>query len=492
MSTGMVPRINLRSLMEWRFFNFFQLTEVEFGWHRVNDLRPLIFFDRGAFLLLGNLKEELLMLIERRILIGNLETHVGEKVLVSGWVHRIRVMKQVVFILIRDRSGLVQCVMSPEVFHQTYISTEDVIEVRGECVSARNNLNPFEVLVESVRLLNNHNSELPFQVNGETLEVNLDTLLNHRVLGLRNNREMAIFRIQAVLSEGFSTFLREHDFLEIHTPKIVKEGAEGGANVFKLEYFGETAYLAQSPQFYKQMMVISGAERVFEIGSVFRAESHSTSRHLNEYVSMDLEMGFIEDEMVLMQLETSLLQYMLQLVKSKCKNELALLDINLPSFPDAIPNMKLSEAIDILKTQYGKSDLEGDLDPEGERLIGKHVFNETGSEFLFLTHYPRSKRPMYTMPSGETETRGFDLLFRGLEITTGGLRIHKVDQLIESMRLKGLNPQAYASYLEAFKYGAPPHGGLAIGLERLTAQLLGFSNIRRTTLFPRDGQRLTP
>lgn len=429
---------------------------------------------------------------EKRDLVKKLDQKIGENVCLCGWVHRIRVLKKVVFIVLRDRTGLVQCVMSPESYAFSSVSTEDVIQISGKCVSAKNDLHPFEVLVEALTVLNTSQPDLPFQINGDVLDVNLDTLLNHRVLGLRNQREMAIFKIQSVLTEGFSSFLKENDFLEIHTPKLVKEGAEGGANVFKLDYFGETAYLAQSPQFYKQMMVISGAERVFEIGSVFRAEAHSTSRHLNEYVSMDLELAFIDDEMELMLLETLLLKSMIERVEHQCRQELKLFEIKMPIVPERIPHMKLSEAVDILKSLYGKTELDGDLDPEGERLIGQHVYRETGSEFLFLTHYPKSKRPMYTMPSGETETRGFDLLFRGLEITTGGLRIHNLEQLVDSMVVKGLNPQAYASYLEAFKYGAPPHGGLAIGLERLTAQLLGFSNLRRTTLFPRDGQRLTP
>ncbi len=427
-----------------------------------------------------------------RIMIKSLQNEIGNAVCISGWVHRIRVLKQVVFVVLRDRTGLVQCVMTPEAYERQMLLLETVIHIHGICATGNNKLNSFEIVVERLEILNESQPELPFMVNGETLDVQLDTLLNHRVLSLRNPKEQAIFRIESALSEGFGSFLRKNDFLEIHTPKIVKEGAEGGANVFSLDYFGEKAYLAQSPQFYKQMMVISGAERVFEIGSVFRAEPHSTSRHLNEYVSMDLEMAFIEEESELMTLETQLLKSMFEKVDLACSDELELLGVELPSVPDEIPRMKLSEAIEILKSLYGKEELEGDLDPDGERLIAKHIYELTGSEFLFLTHYPQYKRPMYTMPSGELETKGFDLLFRGLEITTGGLRIHKLDQLKESMLKKGLNPEAYESYLEAFKYGAPPHGGLAIGLERLTAQLLGFKNIRRTTLFPRDGQRLVP
>jgi len=454
-----------------------------------NDYAPWTIASEGFFVPSEKEEEENTMV---RTMIKSLQNEIGNVVCISGWVHRVRVLKQVVFVVIRDRTGLVQCVMTPLEYETQPLHLESVVRLHGMCVSGNNKLNSFEITVEEIEILNESQPELPFMVNGDSLDVQLDTLLNHRVLSLRNRKEQAVFKIEGTLSEGFGSFLRRNDFLEIHTPKIVKEGAEGGANVFSLDYFGEKAYLAQSPQFYKQMMVISGAERVFEIGPVFRAEPHSTSRHLNEYVSMDLEMAFIEDESELMTLETDLLRSMIEKVSLKCSGELELLGVELPIVPNEIPRMKLSEAIDILKSLYGKDDLEGDLDPDGERLIAKHVYELTGSEFLFLTHYPQYKRPMYTMPSGDLETKGFDLLFRGLEITTGGLRIHKLNQLKESMVRKGLDPEAYESYLEAFKYGAPPHGGLAIGLERLTAQLLGYKNIRRTTLFPRDGQRLVP
>jgi len=428
----------------------------------------------------------------KRTMIKSAKNHIGENIKVSGWVHRIRKLKAVVFVILRDRTGLVQLAVPPIHFEQNELKLESVISVQGTVVENSNKLGPVEIQVNGVNVLSAVTEEIPLQINGETITAGLDTLLNHRVLALRHPKETAIFKIQAALSESFAGYLRQEEFTEVHTPKLVKEGAEGGANVFSLEYFGETAYLAQSPQFYKQMMVASGAERVFEVGSVFRAEAHSTSRHLNEYVSLDLEVGFIENENELMLLETELLRYMLKHVNETCPNSLKILQVQLPLIPTEIPTLKLSEAIEILKEKYGRTELEGDLDPESEKLIGEHIFKETGSEFLFLTHYPQSKRPMYTMPYGETETQSFDLLFRGLEITTGGMRIHEMEMLIQSMLRKGLNPEKYSTYIETFKYGAPPHGGLAIGLERLTAQLLGFSNVRRTSLFPRDCNRLTP
>ena len=435
---------------------------------------------------------------EKRTMIGEIgnlmEMETQPEVRISGWLHRIRRLKNITFLILRDRTGLVQCVLEPSLESTLgfTLTHESVLNVYGKVVGSKNTFGNHEILIEGIEAINLAEPELPIQVNNESLDVQLDTLLEHRVLGLRHPKEMAIFKIQAAIAQGFAKFLSAQGFTEMHTPKLVKEGAEGGANVFKLDYFGDTAFLAQSPQFYKQMMVIAGFERVFEIGSVFRAESHSTSRHLNEYVSLDFEMGFIEDESELMALETELLKSILSDLNENFSKELSQLSAELPVVPAEIPRMKLSEAIEILKTQYGKTELDGDLDPEGEKLIGQHVFEQTGSEFLFLTHYPQRKRPMYTMPCGETETNSFDLLFRGLEITTGGRRIHNHAQLVASMIKKGLNPDAYSSYLEAFRYGAPPHGGLAIGLERLTAQLLGFANIRRTSLFPRDGQRLVP
>lgn len=428
----------------------------------------------------------------KRTMNSELMKHVGESVQVCGWVHRVKKLKAVVFVILRDRTGLVQLALSPALYEKHPFKLESVISAQGRVLENSNKYGPVEVQVSEVSLLSEVTEELPIQVNGSELNVTIDTMLNHRVLALRHQKEAAIFRVQAALSQAFALFLRENEFVEIHTPKLVKEGAEGGSNVFSLDYFGETAYLAQSPQFYKQMLVASGMERVFEIGSVFRAEAHSTSRHLNEYVSMDLEMGFIENEQELMALETELLAFMLQHVQQAYEKELKVLEVSLPEVPKEIPTMKLSEAIDLLEKEYGITGLEGDLDPASEKLICKHIHEQTGSEFLFLTHYPQAKRPMYTMSCGETETHSFDLLFRGLEITTGGMRIHNLAQLIESMRKKGLQPSQYTTYLETFKYGAPPHGGLAIGLERLTAQLLNFSNVRRTSLFPRDCQRLTP
>lgn len=428
-----------------------------------------------------------------RLLSSELKNRMGEKVLIKGWVHRIRILKSVTFVILRDRCGFVQCVFEGKPEWTKGIKLETVIAIEGIVSASKNQYQAYEIQGEMLSIVNEVTEDLPIQINGDYLEVNLETVLNNRVLSLRHLQNQALFKLQALIVSAFRQFLESNGFMEMFTPKIVKEGAEGGAEIFKLDYFGETAYLAQSPQFYKQMMVIAGFERVFEVGSVYRAEQHSTNRHLNEYVSMDFEMGFIEDEYEIMAMEENLLKFMFKTLAEKGKHHLEVLEIQCPIVPNTIPKLKMSEAIEILKTHYHRHDLEGDLDPQGEREIAAYVKSKFGSEFVFITHYPRQKRPMYTKCYNESnETHSFDLLFRGLEITTGGQRINEKDILMRSMLAKGLNPALYSSYLESFKYGAPTHGGLAIGLERLTAQILALSNVRLASLFPRDQQRLLP
>lgn len=427
-----------------------------------------------------------------RLLIENLYSHMGETVKIQGWIHRIRKMGKIAFLIIRDRSGVVQCVVDSKSIDIKGLKLECVVEIVGEIKERNAETKESELLIQTLKVISMVTEDLPIEINKEELEVNIDTLLNNRVLTLRHLKTNAIFKIQAALAQGFAEFLKNEGFTQVYSPKIVAEGTEGGTGLFELKYFEKKAYLAQSPQFYKQMLVGAGYERVFEIGHVYRAEEHNTIRHLNEYVSMDLEMGFIEDERDIMELETRLIKYIFQYVTGQCAKELTLLKVQFPEIGGEIPSMKLSEAIEILKKQYGKTELTNDLDPEGEKLICEYVKEKYSSEFIFLTHYPRSKRPMYTMPEGTESTHSFDLLFRGLEITTGGQRIHNYEQLKQSILAKGLNLESFSGYLEVFKYGMPPHGGLAIGLERLTSQLLGLRNVREVTLFPRDRDRIAP
>lgn len=436
-------------------------------------------------------KKEVIGMMERRLAEG-LNGFVGEVVKVQGWVHRIRNLGKIAFILLRDRSGLVQCVLETAGISVKDLKSESVIEVIGEVKAAPGLEAGVEVAVRELTVISAVKEDLPLEINKEELEAHLDFILNHRALSLRNPRANAVFRIQAALAQGFAGFLKQEGFTQVFTSKIVASGTEGGTELFEIQYFDTRAYLAQSPQFYKQMMVGAGYERVFEIGHVYRAEEHNTSRHINEYVSLDLEMGFIEDERDLMALETRMLRRIFAMVKKECAKELALLGAEVPEIGEAIPAIPLPEALRILRERYGKTELIHDIDPEGERLIGEYVKERYGSDFVFLTHYPQSKRPMYTMPAENGLTHSFDLLFRGLEITTGGQRIHHFEQLQASIAGRGLNVEAFSDYLEIFRYGMPPHGGLAIGLERLTGQLLGYKNIRQTTLFPRDRGRIRP
>jgi nondiscriminating aspartyl-tRNA synthetase len=372
------------------------------------------------------------------------------------------------------------------------LKLESVVKIEGKVQKKTGKDDELELWVYSLEVISRVNEDLPMEINKEDLEANIDTILNNRVLALRNLKINAIFKIEAVLAQAFQNYLEREGFTQVFSPKIVSEGTEGGTELFEIKYFQKKAYLAQSPQFYKQMLVGSGFERVFEIGHVYRAEEHNTIRHLNEYVSLDLEMGFIKDERDIMILEEKLLKFMISSVKEKCIEQLELLQATLPEIVEKIPSMRLSEAIVILKESYGRIDLSSDLDPEGEKQICDYAKKHLNSDFLFLTHYPRSKRPMYAMPAEENLTHSFDLLFKGLEITTGGQRIHNYEQLKENITERGLNVESFNDYLQVFKFGMPAHGGLAIGLERLTAQLLGYRNIREVTLFPRDRDRIRP
>ncbi|WP_294189221.1 aspartate--tRNA(Asn) ligase [uncultured Clostridium sp.] len=427
----------------------------------------------------------------KRIIVSEINKFIDKKIKLEGWVYRIRKLKEITFLILRDRSGLVQCVIENRSINIDNINIESVVSVIGEVKISKNALNPFEILIEEIKVIS-ESEELPIEINKKDYNANLETTLNNRAISLRHEKVNSVFKIQNIIAQSFREFLIEKGFTEIFTPKIVSEGAEGGTQLFKIKYFEKTAYLAQSPQFYKQMMVGAGFERVFEIAHVYRAEEHNTSRHLNEYVSMDLEICFIEDEYELMKLEEELMKYILKSVEEKGIKYLELLNAKLPKIHGSIPKIELKEAIKIIEDKYKKTGLEGDLDPEGEKLICKYAREELGCDFIFITNYPRKKRPMYTMPLGEEGTRSFDLLFRGVEITTGGQRIHNYNMLINSMKQKGLNPNDYEGYTEMFKYGMPKHGGLAIGLERITAQLLNLNNIREATLIPRDRTRITP
>ena len=445
---------------------------------------------RNMEFLSGVEKKEALDIPE--ILAGDYE---GRNIKVQGAIHTIRDMGDVAFIVIRKAEGLVQCIYEEgkSQFDIRTLKEGDTVEVNGTYKSEDRAPNGFELRLDTVEVLSEPAEPLPLQINKWKLNTSLEAKLNNRAVALRNPRERAVFRIQEGITRGFRDFLYQNGFTEIHTPKLGAKSAEGGANLFKLEYFHRPAILQQSPQFYKQMMV-GVFDRVFETAPVFRAEKHNTKRHLNEYTSLDFEMGYIDGFEDIMAMETGFLQYTMELLKTSDDKELEILKIELPDV-SRIPRVRFDEAKQRAAEKYDRQFRNPfDLEPEEELLIGKYFKEEYGSDFVFVTHYPSKKRPFYAMddPADETYTLSFDLLFRGLEITTGGQRIHDYNKLLEKIEKRGMETEGMEHYLSAFKYGMPPHGGLGIGLERLTMQLIGEDNVREATLFPRDLSRLEP
>ena len=422
-------------------------------------------------------------------------TREGTTVTVNGAIHTIRDMGEVAFVVLRKRDGLLQCVFEKEKTDFDFKALKEAmtVEVTGVVKAEERAPHGLEIRLQTIRVLSTPAAVMPIPIAKWKLTSNLETLLDLRPVSLRNVRERAKFKIQEGIVRGFREYLHTQDFTEIHTPKIIARGAEGGANVFKLDYFGKKAELAQSPQTYKQMMV-GVFDRVFEVGPVFRAEKHNTHRHLNEYTGLDFEMGYIDSFEDIMEVETGFLQYTMKLLKEEYANELRILNVDVPN-ADKIPAVRFDEAKQNVSKKYNRAIRNPyDLEPEEEKLISQYYKEECGADFVFITHYPSKKRPFYAMddPADDTFTLSFDLLFRGVEITTGGQRIHDYNALLEKMAKRGMTDEGMESYLSAFKFGMPPHGGLGIGLERLTMKLLNLDNVRETTLFPRDMVRLEP
>ena len=419
----------------------------------------------------------------------------GQEVRVSGAVHAIRDMGNVAFVILRKREGLLQCVFEEGVskFDLKDLREADTVEVTGVLTESVKAPGGIEIHLSELKILSEPEEPMPLAINKWKLNTSLEAKLNYRPISLRNIRERAKFKIQEGIVRGFRDFLYQEGFTEIHTPKIGARSAEGGANMFRLDYFHRPAVLQQSPQFYKQMMV-GVFDRVFETGPVFRAEKHNTKRHLNEYTSLDFEMGYIDGFEDLMAMETGFLQYTMELLGRDYSRELKILGVELPK-TDQIPAVRFDEIKRLVSENYGRKIRNPfDLEPEEETLISRYAKEEWDADFVFVTHYPTKKRPFYAMedPEDSTYTLSFDLLFRGMEITTGGQRIHDYSQLMAKMEKRGMTEEGMEQYLSAFKHGMPPHGGLGIGLERLTMKLVGEDNVRETTLFPRDMSRLEP
>ena len=415
----------------------------------------------------------------------------GQTATFHGAVHAVRELGGVSFLSLRTRTGVVQCVCPPEM---ELPPEEATVKVTGFIRQEERAPGGYEIAAERIQVLSVPAEAMPVPISKYKLKLNLDTELSLRPLVLRNLRKRSIFKLQEGVVRGFREYLTQEDFTEIHTPKIVHAGAEGGSNIFRMEYFGKTAFLAQSPQFYKQMMV-GVFERVFEVAPVFRAEKHSTARHLNEYMGLDLEMGYIDSFEDIMEVETGFLKYTMDLLRREYAEDLQRLQVELPDLSGGIPTVRFDEAKRLASEKYGRPIRDpNDLEPEEEANIGRYFKEEYGSDFVFVTHYPSKKRPFYAMddPENPKLTLSFDLLFRGMEVTTGGQRIHSYGEQIAKMMDRGMDPEGFQSYLMIHKHGMPPHGGLGIGLERLVMKLCDLDNVRYASLFPRDLSRLEP
>lgn len=424
-----------------------------------------------------------------------LKAEEGTTIILEGAVHSVRDMGEIAFVILRKKEGLIQTVWEEGKtdLELSEIREGDYIHVTGQVKDEERAPHGKEVRLSTISHLSHVSCPLPLPIDKWKLNTSLEAKLDRRSLSLRNIRERARFRIQEGIVRGFRDFLYEQGFTEIHTPKIGAKSAEGGANMFRLSYFHRPAVLQQSPQLYKQMMV-GVFDRVFETGPVFRAEKHNTRRHLNEYTSLDFEMGYIHSFLDICAMETGFLQYTMNLLEKEYSKELKLLDITLPDV-GKIPYVRFDEAKRLVSEKYNRKIRNPfDLEPEEEELIGKYFKEEYNADFVFVTHYPSKKRPFYAMddPEDTRYTLSFDLLYHGLEITTGGQRIHDLNMLEEKIQVKGMTEEGLEQYLDAFRFGMPPHGGLGIGLERLTMQLLGEDNVREACLFPRDMSRLEP
>ncbi len=433
--------------------------------------------------------------MKRTLIIDTIKS-IGEKVQLKGWVDTKRDHGKLTFIELRDRSGKVQCVGFQKM---SDLTPESPIEIIGTVKQRPEKMiNPdlatgtVEVDVEEYTVYAKPDEMLPFDLGKKELDVELPTLLDHRPISLRHAKVQAIFKVQAVIIDSFREFLKDNGFMEFQAPAITPAVAEGGSEVFEVNYFDKKAYLTQSPQLYKQI-VMSAFERVFSVNKVFRAEPSVTSRHITEIVSLDAEMGFIEDWTEVKDMAENVIKYIFKQLSEKCANELKLFDVSLPAVVEKTPTMSLTEAQEKIYEKLGK-DCRGekDLNPENERDICTIVKEETGSDLVFIYGYPTKKKPFYVYPNPENPefNEGMDLLCRGVELLSGGRRINDYQQLLKHVKEWQMDPEKIKGFLEAFKYGVPPEGGFAFGAERITMQVLGLKNIREAVMFPRDMDRI--
>jgi nondiscriminating aspartyl-tRNA synthetase len=436
-----------------------------------------------------------------RTLIGELGKHVGETVSISGWVNVRRDQGKMVFFDFRDRSAVVQGVVLPgssaietakEVRNEYVVRVEGIVNKRPEKNAQADRENgDIELEVTGLTILAAA-EPLPFDMSFEGFNLDLTTQLDHRALALRHPRLRAIFKVQAVIIDAFREYMKSQDFFEFQAPAIVPATAEGGAEVFQVDYFDKKAYLSQSPQLYKQV-VMTAFERVFSVNKIFRAEPSATTRHLTEAVSLDAEFAFIESWEDVRKMSEETVRYILKDVEKRCAKELKLLEAELPVMLEKTPTMSLTEAQEKIFAGGGR-DARGDkdLNPEDERTLCEIIKKETGSDFVYVYGYPTRQKPFYVYPNPETPefNEGMDLLCRGIEWLSGGRRINDYAQLMEHVKTWNMDPEKISMFLEAFRYGVPPEGGFAFGAERMTMQILGLKNVREAAMFPRDMNRI--
>jgi aspartyl-tRNA synthetase len=422
------------------------------------------------------------------------EKEYNSSVIVAGWVEDIRNLGSIAFLILRDKKGTLQLTIlkkkTPELFEQLIsLSRESVISVKGLCKGNEKVRNGYEILPETVQVLSVAETPLPLGVV-DKVEADFDTRLDNRVLDLRKPETQAIFKIRDAVLIAADEYLHSQHFLEVHTPKIIASSSEGGTEMFKLHYFEKEAFLAQSPQLYKQSLMATGLDRVYEIAWYFRAEEHNTRRHLNESTAVDIEMAFIKDEEDVMKILEHLVHAMWKRA-SECHEELEILKktITIPKLP--FPRVRYDDAVSKVQQRGSSIQWGSDLSTEDEKILGE-IMKAEGIDFYFITKYPLASKPFYTMPDGEKLSRGFDLECKGVEVSSGSQRIHDVALLQERLKACSLDPEDFEAYLKAFRYGMPPHGGFGFGIERFLMELLDLNNIRECILFPRDRTRLTP
>jgi len=424
-----------------------------------------------------------------RTLLCDVKKRMGEGVLVYGWAQNIRVVGSIIFIELRDVSGIAQVVLlkkgKESLFNEMKsLQRESVISVEGTVVESQARAG-FEIQADRIEILNRSETPLPLGVV-DKVNSDIETRLENRFLDLRRPEVLSIFKIQSTISNSIRNYFVEKGFIEIHTPKIVAAATEGGTDLFPVKYFEKNAFLSQSPQLYKEIMMSAGFDKVFEIAPAFRAEEHNTPRHINEFTSIDMEMSFTDDDGVMDLLE-DVIKIASKSVAEKNSRELEITGVNIPETNYRFKRITYSDFINTARKKGIEIEEGEDLSTPVLKAVGGEM-----KEFYFITRWPRALKPFYVQPYDETYSRGFDLQYGELEITSGAQRVHSPDVLIENIKSKGLNPESFKFYVDSFRYGMPPHGGWAIGLERLTMVFLGLQNIREAALFPRDRTRVVP